>query len=69
MSILVCCVCWIVVVAAAAVVTMVTVACVPECFWVPGKTTFIRMLAGLLKADPGEDGKEPEIEGFSVCRT
>jgi ATPase subunit of ABC transporter with duplicated ATPase domains len=31
-----------------------------------GKTTFIRMLAGLLKADvkPGE--KEPDVGGFSV---
>lgn len=34
-----------------------------------GKTTFIRMLAGLLKADPDADGKEPELEGFSVWIT
>ncbi len=38
----------------------------PPRFWHPGKTTFIRMLAGLLKADPDESGKEPEIEGFAV---
>jgi ATP-binding cassette subfamily E protein 1 len=33
---------------------------------VAGKTTFIRMLAGLLKADPGPDGKEPDVTGFVV---
>ena len=31
-----------------------------------GKTTFIRMLAGLLKADPMPNGKEVRLDGFSV---
>ena len=32
-----------------------------------GKTTFIRMLAGLMESDPvGDSDKPPEVEGFSV---
>jgi ATP-binding cassette, sub-family E, member 1 len=31
-----------------------------------GKTTFIRMLAGLLKPDVKAGEKEPEISGFSI---
>jgi len=31
-----------------------------------GKTTFIRMLAGLLKADVKAGEKEPDVGGFSV---
>lgn len=31
-----------------------------------GKTTFIRMLAGLVPPDPNPDGSMPDLEGFRV---
>ncbi len=31
-----------------------------------GKTTLIRMLAGLIKPDPYEDGTMPDLEGFRI---